>query len=89
MGLDSQILVITCVDPNPTAIEHSLPALKFCASLREQIHKKLKKYAPVQKKKKPKKFTEEMQNLLLSQIKASERFMVEVKAKLVEVEYQM
>jgi hypothetical protein len=29
-------------------------------------------------KKKPKKFTDEMQNLLLSQIKASERFMTEV-----------
>jgi len=43
MGLDSQILVITCVDPNPVSIEHSLPALKFCASLREQIHKKIKK----------------------------------------------
>ena len=86
MGLDSQILVITCVDPNPVSIEHSLPALKFCASLREQIHKKIKKQSTFEKKK-PKKFTYEMQNLLLSQIKASERFMTEVNQKLVDVEF--
>ena len=44
MTAQSNILMINCVEPSPLMIEHSLPSIKFCSSLREHIKKKMKKY---------------------------------------------
>ena len=35
MSQSSNILLINCVDPSPQMFEHSLPSLKFCASMRD------------------------------------------------------
>jgi hypothetical protein len=37
MSQNSNILMINCIDPSPQMFEHSLPSLKFCASMRDQI----------------------------------------------------
>lgn len=37
MSPSSNILIINCVDPSVQMFEHSLPSLKFCASVRDQI----------------------------------------------------
>lgn len=47
----SNILVISCVDPGQHLFEHCLPSLKFCASIKEQISKKLKKIKLMKEKK--------------------------------------
>lgn len=39
----SNVLLINCVEPSPVMVEHSLPSLKFCSSLREHIKKKMKR----------------------------------------------
>ena len=35
MSQNSNILLINCIDPSPSMFEHSLPSLKFCASMRD------------------------------------------------------
>lgn len=88
MSPESSVLLLSCVDPAPQMVEHCLPALKFCASLREQINKKWKKLLEGTKKVSSKKKssimqdTIELHNLLLSQLKASEKIMAEIKSKL-------
>jgi hypothetical protein len=43
MTTSSNIVLICCVNPNPSHYEHSLPAIKFCARIRDCIVKKLSK----------------------------------------------
>ena len=38
----SNILVICCVNPGPQYFEHSLPAIKFCARIRDYVMRKTK-----------------------------------------------
>ena len=77
-----------------------MPSLKFCASMREQIQKKIRKNQVKSSRKeggghKKQKSSvastsvHEMQNLLLSQIKASEKIMTEIKSKLIDSEYKL
>lgn len=54
LTLSSNILIVNCVDPGAMLFEHCLPSLKFCASIREQIQKKLKKLRAGRKEKKEK-----------------------------------
>lgn len=54
MTLSSNVLVVNCVDPGQHLFEHCLPSLKFCASIREQIQRKLKKLRGGKKEKKEK-----------------------------------
>ena len=39
----TNILLVNCINPSIQNIQHSVPALKFCSSLREHIKKKLTK----------------------------------------------
>lgn len=43
LTIQSNVLLVNCVEPSPFMIEHSLPSLKFCSSLREHIKKKMKR----------------------------------------------
>ena len=91
MSPNSNILMINCVDPNTSMFHHSLPSLKFCASMRDQIHKRLKKYAKEGNKTKKQQNTssKDISIMMLNQIKSTESIMDDIKSKVVDFEYKL
>ena len=39
----ANVLLIACASPSPQFFDHTLPAIKFCARIRETIVRKLQK----------------------------------------------
>lgn len=92
MTVASNILVINCVDPTVQMFEHSLPSLKFCASVRDQVQKKLSKMNKDKAQKTHKqvdKNNKNFLNMLSSHIKNSERLMDQIKRNLHDIEFQL
>ena len=43
LTLNSNVMLMCCVSPAPYHFDHSLPAIKFCARIRDCIIKRLKR----------------------------------------------